>query len=108
MRSAISCGLFLCAVLQISQAQKIVLTNDDGWAVAQIRAEFTALVNDGYDVRTTGLFSMIIVLQLLLSGRFVGSSREPVRHWVINDHADYLHRGMRIRYMSFWFSSDRI
>ncbi|PFH50363.1 hypothetical protein AMATHDRAFT_4015 [Amanita thiersii Skay4041] len=29
---------------------KIVLTNDDGWAVAQIRAEYDALKRAGYDV----------------------------------------------------------
>ncbi|CAL1697927.1 unnamed protein product [Somion occarium] len=31
-------------------AQKIVLTNDDGWAVAQIRAQFDALTEANYDV----------------------------------------------------------
>ena len=31
-------------------AQKIVLTNDDGWAVAQIRAQYDALVASGFDV----------------------------------------------------------
>ncbi|KAF8904759.1 survival protein sure-like phosphatase/nucleotidase [Gymnopilus junonius] len=39
--SALSC---LCS------ATKIVLTNDDGWAVAQIRAEYTALKAAGYEV----------------------------------------------------------
>ena len=31
-------------------AQKIVLTNDDGWVVAQIRAQYDALVASGFDV----------------------------------------------------------
>lgn len=33
-------------------SQRIVLTNDDGWAVAQIRAEFETLSGAGYDVRS--------------------------------------------------------
>ncbi|KAF9546448.1 sure-like protein [Agrocybe pediades] len=33
-----------------SNAQKIVITNDDGWATAQIRAEYNALKAAGYDV----------------------------------------------------------
>ncbi|KAG6865312.1 hypothetical protein C0991_003616 [Blastosporella zonata] len=31
-------------------ATKIILTNDDGWAVAQIRSEYTALTKAGYNV----------------------------------------------------------
>ncbi|CCM04144.1 uncharacterized protein FIBRA_06306 [Fibroporia radiculosa] len=34
----------------MSLAQSLVLTNDDGWAVANIRAQFTALNNAGFDV----------------------------------------------------------
>lgn len=30
---------------------KVVLTNDDGWAVAQIRAQYDALKASGYNVR---------------------------------------------------------
>ena len=33
-------------------AQKVLLTNDDGWAVAQIRAQYDSLVQEGYNVRT--------------------------------------------------------
>lgn len=33
-----------------SQAQNLVLTNDDGWAVAQIRAQYSALTSAGFDV----------------------------------------------------------
>jgi 5'-nucleotidase len=29
---------------------RVVLTNDDGWAVAQIRAQYEALTASGYDV----------------------------------------------------------
>ncbi|KZT05305.1 sure-like protein [Laetiporus sulphureus 93-53] len=38
----------LCAVAIV--AQDIVLTNDDGWAVAQIRAQYAALTGAGFDV----------------------------------------------------------
>lgn len=31
--------------------ESIVLTNDDGWAVAQIRAQRDSLVDAGFDVR---------------------------------------------------------
>ncbi|KAJ8472946.1 hypothetical protein ONZ51_g8184 [Trametes cubensis] len=31
-------------------AQKVLLTNDDGWAVAQIRAQYDSLVQEGYNV----------------------------------------------------------
>jgi len=33
-----------------STGQRIVITNDDGWATAQIRAEYNALKAAGYDV----------------------------------------------------------
>ncbi|KDR74030.1 hypothetical protein GALMADRAFT_157827 [Galerina marginata CBS 339.88] len=36
--------------LQCLAQKNVVLTNDDGWAVAQIRAEYAALVADGYNV----------------------------------------------------------
>ena len=32
-------------------SQKIVLTNDDGWASANIRQQYTALQEAGYNVR---------------------------------------------------------
>ncbi|KAF9481629.1 survival protein sure-like phosphatase/nucleotidase [Pholiota conissans] len=35
---------------RVASSQKILLTNDDGWAVAQIRAEYTALTAAGFDV----------------------------------------------------------
>jgi 5'/3'-nucleotidase SurE len=34
----------------IKKPFKVVLTNDDGWAVAQIRSEYEALVAEGYEV----------------------------------------------------------
>ncbi len=34
----------------LAEAQNIILTNDDGWAVAQIRAQFNAISAAGYNV----------------------------------------------------------
>lgn len=31
--------------------RKIMLTNDDGWATAQMRSQMDALIAEGYDVR---------------------------------------------------------
>ena len=48
---------YLISILSISllfdclSAHNILLTNDDGWAVAQIRAQRDSLVNGGFDVR---------------------------------------------------------
>ena len=45
--SAISIALLVKTVY----AQNLILTNDDGWAVAQIRAQRDALVDAGFNVR---------------------------------------------------------
>ncbi len=49
--------LFVTVVLAISllggSATNIVMTNDDGWATAQIRAEYAALKSAGYNVGST-------------------------------------------------------
>jgi predicted transcriptional regulator len=42
------CSIALVAPRQV--LNKIVLTNDDGWAEAQIRAEYYALKSLGYQV----------------------------------------------------------
>jgi len=48
---------------------KIVLTNDDGWAVAQIRSEYVALKAAGYEVslEPSHLLACANVLQVILS-----------------------------------------
>ncbi|KAI0081879.1 survival protein sure-like phosphatase/nucleotidase [Panus rudis PR-1116 ss-1] len=50
MYSRILSLLVQALLFSATQAQKIVLTNDDGWATAQIRAQFNSLVAAGYDV----------------------------------------------------------
>jgi len=48
MKLLSSCSLLLIA--HLSSAQRIGLTNDDGWAVSMIRAQNDALKEAGYDV----------------------------------------------------------
>ena len=38
---------------QVSTGTKVVMSNDDGWAVAQIRAQFDALNAAGFNVRVS-------------------------------------------------------
>lgn len=42
--------LSVLALFGASSATRIVLTNDDGWATAQMRAQYSALKSAGYDV----------------------------------------------------------
>lgn len=47
-------GLLFVIIVLIggqSQALNVVLTNDDGWATANIRAQFDALNSAGFNVR---------------------------------------------------------
>ncbi|TFK37594.1 sure-like protein [Crucibulum laeve] len=50
MRTTISLPIILTLALRATHALKIVLTNDDGWATAQVRAEFDALQAAGFQV----------------------------------------------------------
>jgi 5'-nucleotidase len=44
-------SLFLLCLPLSALSTRVVLTNDDGWAVAQIRAEYAALKAARYQVR---------------------------------------------------------
>lgn len=59
--------LFLLSLPLHTLQQKIVLTNDDGWAVAQIRAEYTALKAAGYDVKHPIAALSVLELRLVLN-----------------------------------------
>ena len=51
MRTQALLQLVLLAMLgTVGSAQRIAISNDDGWATAQVRAEFNALNAAGYDV----------------------------------------------------------
>ncbi len=49
---ALSTAVTIVDARATASAPKVVLTNDDGWAVAQIRAQRDALVAAGFNVRT--------------------------------------------------------
>ncbi|CAK5283298.1 unnamed protein product [Mycena citricolor] len=49
-RTLVLAALVSLALAAPSTKTKIVLTNDDGWAVANIRAQYDALTTAGYDV----------------------------------------------------------
>lgn len=59
----------ILAALSIARAQvKIVHTNDDGWAVANVRAQFSALVDAGFNVSgrlPCSTFSYVYVLRTI-------------------------------------------
>lgn len=52
MKSCFTKILALVAIVAGTTAQKIVLTNDDSWAVAQIRDEYNQLKAAGYQVNS--------------------------------------------------------
>lgn len=43
-------AILVISGIAAAYAQNLVLTNDDGWAVAQIRAQYTALTDEGFEV----------------------------------------------------------
>ena len=64
MRVPIIASLLLSASSAL--AQKIVLANDDGWAIAQIRAQWEALHAANFDVTLRKKLSSKVVLGLLM------------------------------------------
>ena len=51
-----SLALTLSLLSAYVAATKIVISNDDGWATAQIRQQFDVLSNAGHNVRTTVIY----------------------------------------------------
>ena len=49
-------GAFVVLAATLASAKRIVISNDDGWATAQIRAQFNSLVAAGHDVRSHSFF----------------------------------------------------
>ena len=75
--------LLLFATLITIRAQTIILTNDDGWAVAQIRAQYSALKAGGFDVS----ISLLLLCQQTYAptsiGRTFCTCRRPVGDGVL-------------------------
>lgn len=94
--------LSLLALVTVVTATNIVLTNDDGWAVAQIRAQNTALKNAGYTVRTSFKFAAWVGIGMeadtlgSLSGHSVCACRKPVRYRLLIHHAVSPHTNPQI------------
>ncbi|KAF5347262.1 hypothetical protein D9756_009888 [Leucocoprinus leucothites] len=50
MKASVAKTLSIASLIVTASAQRIVLTNDDGWAVAQLRDEYNMLTAAGYEV----------------------------------------------------------
>lgn len=59
MRASLLASLLLSGSSAL--AQKIVLANDDGWAIAQIRAQWEALSAANFDVTLSSSFKKVNV-----------------------------------------------
>lgn len=55
--------------VSVALGRNLLLTNDDGWAVAQIRAQYKELTDAGFDVRRSHLTIVCIVVNLFLMRR---------------------------------------
>ena len=51
--------------VSVALARNLLLTNDDGWAVAQIRAQYKELTDAGFDVRRSCLSDACTIVNLL-------------------------------------------
>lgn len=73
--------VLLCCLRTALAQYKVVLTNDDGWAEAQIRAEYEALNEAGFDVSEsmTGRVRLLIRTE---EGCLVCSCRKQIRDWL--------------------------
>lgn len=92
-----SCSLLLIFTLCIT-AQNVLLTNDDGWAVAQIRAQNTALINAGFNVRIKSSFvrrhslTSVVLAQVVLSApaeNESGTSSKTATPTVLNETCEF-------------------
>lgn len=77
--------ILLCAAATC--ARNLVLTNDDGWAVASIRGQYEALTKAGFDV---GFTKSHCILEFIgyCSGGLVRSNGESVWHWLGHNDSD--------------------
>ena len=76
----------------------ILLTNDDGWAVAIIRAQFEALTLAGYNVRSF-LFQQHRLLTAT-QGDLILTRGRQVWHLLQYHHANASHVSLRVRHLS--------
>ena len=67
-----------------AQGGTLVISNDDGWATAQIRAQYEYLVNAAYDVGITGFTTCLAIASVF-------ALRRGFKHCTIY-HADSVYR----------------
>lgn len=77
----------LLALASIVRSTQIVLTNDDGWAVAQIRAQKDALTAAGHKVRLLSIPRGECSPMPFYAGHSVCTCRGPVWDRLIFHHA---------------------
>ena len=66
-----------------ASAQNLVISNDDGWATAQIRAQYEALTDAGYDVSLHDTVSFFGSNRCI--GRLVLPCAESIRQRLTDD-----------------------
>ena len=91
------------ALPNVVTATKLVLTNDDGWAAANIRAHYAQLAAAGHNVRASRFYFQWNVTDQWtcynLSGCAICSRRKWIWHWFAGCPPDYGVIWMRIRFM---------
>lgn len=93
----ISQAVFAASLLVATNVPHIVLSNDDGWATAQIRAQFDALVDAGYQVRSPASTLCSHASNTRRSrntGHPIGPCVGPVRHGFTLEDAYDPHRAV--------------
>ena len=86
------------------QAQDIVLTNDDGWAVAQIRAQNDALKAAGFNVSLSCCLYRMISKSDCAIGCALSSYSERVWNRFAQRYARSFDPTLRIQYLPHWVS----
>ena len=74
--------LLILTSIAVAYCQSIVLTNDDGWATAQIRAQDNALTAAGFNVSRKAVIVLAGNLTIVITGCLISSSGKRVRHRV--------------------------
>ena len=99
--------LTLCVLAVQGQVKNIVLTNDDGWAVAQIRAQNDALKAAGFNVSVQDSLLLIAVqadAYCCLLGRSVSSDSKQVRDGLKQCHTGPSDTILRVQHLSYRIS----
>jgi 5'/3'-nucleotidase SurE len=92
----------LVALLPLTQAANIVLSNDDGWAEINIRQFYEALTSSGDEVVISAPAENKYGsgTNMLLSGRQAAELTELLNR-LLDGHSNNSHGRMRVRFLSF-------